>query len=208
VDCVTLLDEAEKAGLRITVKGERIVVRGPRHAGDLAELLLARKREVIALLAGDPGSGITGNSEERARDECPGLPATLPDLELEAQGDVTAAAGAQQAQVAALDHLDLRRQVWQLARSAGFPALRIRQYQQVAGAEAWTTFSRTVGLRWLEAAAETLGPMAAPAGATEADGRPLWFCACGYRCWSRVDQPQWYCSNCGRWARGPPGGSV
>jgi hypothetical protein len=106
-----------------------------------------------------------------------------------------------------LDHIEQRHRLWQLARRAGFPALRVRAYQQAAGEPAWTTFCKTVPVAWLDAAEAALGPAAATEGA-EADGRPLWFCDCGYRCWSQVGETAWYCSNCGRWARGPPGRMV
>jgi hypothetical protein len=48
----SLLNQATAAGLTLAVEGDRLVVRGPREAGELARLLLARKREVIAALNG------------------------------------------------------------------------------------------------------------------------------------------------------------
>lgn len=46
-----LLQAARAAGLRVRVDGDRLVVRGPRHEGDLATQLLARKTELKTLLA-------------------------------------------------------------------------------------------------------------------------------------------------------------
>lgn len=48
-----LIDEAYRAGLRIhTDDGVQLTIRGPQEAGDLARLLLSRKVEVLAALAG------------------------------------------------------------------------------------------------------------------------------------------------------------
>jgi hypothetical protein len=38
----------------VTVRGDKLVIRGPRGAGRLAERLLARKREVIQAVTGNP----------------------------------------------------------------------------------------------------------------------------------------------------------
>ena len=46
-----LLAEAQAAGLKVRTDGDRLVVRGPRKAESLAKALLARKGEVVALLA-------------------------------------------------------------------------------------------------------------------------------------------------------------
>lgn len=47
----TLLAEAQAAGLKVRTDGDRLVVRGPRTAEALAKALLARKGEVVAMLA-------------------------------------------------------------------------------------------------------------------------------------------------------------
>lgn len=49
-----LIADGRAAGLRIEVDGDRLVVRGPREAGDLARALLARKVEVMAALTRPP----------------------------------------------------------------------------------------------------------------------------------------------------------
>ena len=55
MDELALLEAARAAGLTVRAEGERLVVRGPRSAEELARALLARKLEVLALLAvGDP----------------------------------------------------------------------------------------------------------------------------------------------------------
>ncbi len=46
-----LLLQAAAAGLRIRVDGDRLVVRGPHAAEDIARQLLAHKAQVIAALA-------------------------------------------------------------------------------------------------------------------------------------------------------------
>lgn len=47
---LTLLVEACRAGLTVTVEGERLVVRGPHRAEPLARQILERKPEVVAEL--------------------------------------------------------------------------------------------------------------------------------------------------------------
>src|SRR5262249_34737413 len=51
MDGLTLLAQARSAGLTVRVRGDKLVIRGPRRAGPLAEQLLARKAEVIDALA-------------------------------------------------------------------------------------------------------------------------------------------------------------
>ncbi len=50
---VTLLQEAEAAGVSVRVDGDRLVVRGPKSAADIAERLLDCKAEVIEALAAE-----------------------------------------------------------------------------------------------------------------------------------------------------------
>ncbi len=47
---LTLMDKARAAGLTVTSDHERLVVRGPKSAGELAQQLLERKSEVMLLL--------------------------------------------------------------------------------------------------------------------------------------------------------------
>jgi hypothetical protein len=47
---MTLLKRAWRAGLRVCAEGDKLVVRGPMHAAELAEQLLEHKTEVLALL--------------------------------------------------------------------------------------------------------------------------------------------------------------
>lgn len=49
-----VLEEARAAGLRVWTEGDRLKVRGPRAAADLALRLLARKAEVMAALEPKP----------------------------------------------------------------------------------------------------------------------------------------------------------
>jgi hypothetical protein len=52
---LTLLDQARVAGLTVTVKGDRLAIKGPQCADALARELIARKAEVMAeLLAATP----------------------------------------------------------------------------------------------------------------------------------------------------------
>src|SRR5215475_5518027 len=53
MDCVAVLHEAREAGLEVRADGNRLVVRGPRSAEALAKTLLARKDEILRMLA-DP----------------------------------------------------------------------------------------------------------------------------------------------------------
>ncbi len=50
---VSLLQEAEAAGLAVRVDGDRLVVRGPKSAGAIAERLLDHKAEVIEALSAE-----------------------------------------------------------------------------------------------------------------------------------------------------------
>ncbi len=56
-DCspVELLADAKAAGLAVSVRGSQLVVRGPRSAEGLVRQLLARKAELLPLVAGGPG---------------------------------------------------------------------------------------------------------------------------------------------------------
>jgi hypothetical protein len=48
MDGLTLLQEARTAGLTVEADGERLRIRGPRGAKDLAQRLLANKSQVLA----------------------------------------------------------------------------------------------------------------------------------------------------------------
>ena len=50
---VTLLQEAEAAGLTVRVEGDRLVVRGPKSASAIAERLLDHKAEVLKVLSAE-----------------------------------------------------------------------------------------------------------------------------------------------------------
>ncbi len=50
---VSLLQEAEAAGLTVRVEGDRLVVRGPKSAGAIAERLLDHKTEVLKVLSAE-----------------------------------------------------------------------------------------------------------------------------------------------------------
>jgi len=74
MEALTLLEKAGRAGLEVTVEGERLVVRGPRRAEPLARQVLARKEEMIVLLAPQPAthSGADSGSGDRpVPDRCP-----------------------------------------------------------------------------------------------------------------------------------------
>ena len=47
MDGLTLLREAEEAGLSVSLHGEQLVVRGPRRAEAVARRLLAHKSEIV-----------------------------------------------------------------------------------------------------------------------------------------------------------------
>jgi len=48
---MTLLQEARASGLTVQAMGDKLVIRGPRRMGDLAQRLLAHKPDVMAALA-------------------------------------------------------------------------------------------------------------------------------------------------------------
>ena len=54
---VSLLEQARDAGLVFTMDGERLVVRGPQHAEELARAALARKPEVVVALQLESAAG-------------------------------------------------------------------------------------------------------------------------------------------------------
>ncbi|MBF0186189.1 MAG: hypothetical protein HQM06_17615 [Magnetococcales bacterium] len=51
MDAITLLTDAQNAGLSVSVVGGVLRVRGPKQAGAIANLLLSRKEEIVPLLA-------------------------------------------------------------------------------------------------------------------------------------------------------------
>ena len=51
MDAVELLRRAQEVGLRVEPMGDRLVVRGPKRAEAVVELLAAHKAEVLAALA-------------------------------------------------------------------------------------------------------------------------------------------------------------
>ena len=53
MDGITLLEEARAVGLVVNVVGNKLVIRGPRSAGSVAERLLAHKPAVIQALQGN-----------------------------------------------------------------------------------------------------------------------------------------------------------
>ncbi len=74
-----LLDEAQAAGLRVLAVDDRVVIRGPREADQLARLLLVRKLEVRAALAGaiccgQRSPGVHGEQLANACQLCPTSP--------------------------------------------------------------------------------------------------------------------------------------
>jgi site-specific DNA-methyltransferase (adenine-specific) len=64
---LTLLDRARAAGLTVTAKGDRLVIKGPRRAEPVARMLLARKYEVMIELrtAGATSPNVTCDDEAR-----------------------------------------------------------------------------------------------------------------------------------------------
>ena len=51
---MTMLTEAQAAGLTVAVDGDKLVIRGPRSADALARRLLAHKAELLAMLCPTP----------------------------------------------------------------------------------------------------------------------------------------------------------
>lgn len=76
VSVMELLAQAQAAGLRLSTDGERVIIRGPRHAEPLAKAILARKPEVMAALSCPVcGSPLRVTETERYRYvECPKTP--------------------------------------------------------------------------------------------------------------------------------------
>jgi len=57
-DVMTLIRQANAAGLRISIEDTKLVVRGPGSAGEIAEQLIARDQEVIAALDNLPAQAL------------------------------------------------------------------------------------------------------------------------------------------------------
>lgn len=57
MDGLTLLAEAETAGLTVAVDGDRLVIRGPKRLESLAKRLIAHKSAVFSALTARAGSG-------------------------------------------------------------------------------------------------------------------------------------------------------
>ena len=79
MDGLALLREARAAGLSVVIEGDRLRVRGPKSAGDVAARLLAAKPAVLAALGGaaDAGDRVDPVVEETARNIAALTPAEL-----------------------------------------------------------------------------------------------------------------------------------
>ena len=66
MDTLNLLEEARRAGLRVSASGKQLVVRGPKSAKRLAEELLERKSEVLPLVCNEAPSPPQPPSDLRA----------------------------------------------------------------------------------------------------------------------------------------------
>ena len=51
MDAMTLLDQAQAAGLSVKAAGDKLVIKGPRSAEALAQQLLEHKTELMAILS-------------------------------------------------------------------------------------------------------------------------------------------------------------
>jgi hypothetical protein len=56
MDGLTLLSEGLAAGLNVTVDGDRLVIRGPKSADEVARRLLAHKAMILAALSAGSGN--------------------------------------------------------------------------------------------------------------------------------------------------------
>lgn len=69
MDGMTLIAEAQAAGLVVLADGEKLIVRGPKSAGAVALRLLARKADVMAALGGvvdsQPAASQDGGGPQR-----------------------------------------------------------------------------------------------------------------------------------------------
>ncbi|MCH7540864.1 MAG: hypothetical protein IH999_10800 [Proteobacteria bacterium] len=64
MDCLKLLTEARQAGLIVATEGDRLVIRGPKSAGHIAEALISRKQEIMDLLSRQ-GPALASDPEPR-----------------------------------------------------------------------------------------------------------------------------------------------
>jgi hypothetical protein len=61
MDTLALLQQAEAAGLTVSVQGDRLCIRGPRRAEALAQRLLDHKVAILAALAPEAPVTVTTN---------------------------------------------------------------------------------------------------------------------------------------------------
>jgi hypothetical protein len=66
MDALALLHRAKEVGLRIQPKGDKLLIRGPKHAEPVVKLLAAHKAEVLAALAPDQSASKGGDPYEAA----------------------------------------------------------------------------------------------------------------------------------------------
>jgi hypothetical protein len=71
---LTLLDRARAAGLSFTADGDRLIIRGPRSAETVARELLARKPEVLELLATPPPAATVAADTAGVQPDLSGCP--------------------------------------------------------------------------------------------------------------------------------------
>jgi hypothetical protein len=67
MDGLTLLAQAQEAGLKVKVDGDRLVIRGPKLAEPLVRELLAHKQAVLEALSVDPTTAPLSHQERTAR---------------------------------------------------------------------------------------------------------------------------------------------
>jgi hypothetical protein len=68
MDAVALLRRAQEVGLRVEPIGDKLLVRGPKRAEAVVELLAAHKAEVLAALA--PGTSTSKRGDQETAVDC------------------------------------------------------------------------------------------------------------------------------------------
>jgi len=112
-----LLTTARSAGLTITVNGDKLVIRGPKHAGSIAMELIRRKAEVIVALA-----SATKSSSPAAQDN--GRPSPVGEEPSSAVIDLNGGCPARRRVLDATGNPNANSTEWQLAHGDALSVLK------------------------------------------------------------------------------------
>lgn len=97
MDGLTLLAEAQAAGLTVKIEGSRLLIRGPKRAEPLVRRLIEHKAEILAVVQAPGGAPALQLHPETVREVCGPSPA--PDALQAVEAEVKAALAQVEAEV-------------------------------------------------------------------------------------------------------------